>query len=130
KAAQRDPNGQTTEYHYGSVLEDKLLQRITHKSGATPISELIYDHKVSAEQITTWSQQIGTQPPAVYNFAYDDMNQLTSAILSQGTSVIRTFSYAYDPAGNRLIEQIDAVTTRSFCNALNELTSADSPDGE
>ena len=130
KASQSYPNGQTSEYQYGNVLEDKLLQRVTHKSGTTPISELIYGHELSTGQITTWSQQIGTQTPAVYSLGYDDMDQLTSAIVSEGTSVIRTFIYSYDPAGNRLTEQIDATTTRFIYNALNQLTSSESPDGE
>ena len=55
------PNGQMTEYQYGSVSQDKLLQRITHKSGATPISEFIYDYNFRYGQITTWSQQSGNE---------------------------------------------------------------------
>jgi RHS repeat-associated protein len=129
-ALENYPNGQTTEYQYGSVLEDLLLQRITHRSNAIAISELIYGHKTATGQISTWSQQTGTQTPAVYSLGYDDVDQLTSARVSRNGNVVRNFLYSYDPAGNRLTEQIDAETIHISYNALNELSSSDSAAGE
>ena len=43
---------------------------------------------------------------------------------------MKTFSYSYDPAGNRLTEQIDGTISHFFYNALNELTSSDGTGGD
>ena len=134
RVSQRYPNGQKTEYQYGSIVQDKLLQQTTNSGGGVltsdNISEFIYGHDVPTGQITTWSQRAGTQTPAIYSLGYDAVDQLTSATVSQGARVLNTFIYSYDPAGNRLIEQIDATTTHFFYNALNELTSSDSIGGD
>ena len=69
KTSQSNPNGQTTEFSYADNLQDQHLQRITNKLGITPISEFIYDRDVPTGQITSWSQQAGTQTPSIYSFA-------------------------------------------------------------
>ena len=65
------------------------------------------------------------QTPSIYSLAYDPVDQLISASVSEGGNVVKTFGYSYDPAGNRLNEQVDATTRQFFYNALNELTSAE-----
>jgi RHS repeat-associated protein len=117
------PNGLTAELAYGNDLQDHLLNRISYKVGATAVSEFIYGRDVPAGRITTWSQQSMTETPSVYSFGYDAGNELTSAIVSHGTSNVQSFSYSYDPADNRLTEQIDASTNQFSYNALNELTA-------
>jgi RHS repeat-associated protein len=134
KLSQSYSNGQTTEFQYGNISQDKLLQRITNRAGGVVtsdnLSEFIYSHNVPTGQIATWSQRAGTQTPAIYSFGCDAANQLTSATVSQGGSVLNTFNYGYDAASNRSSEQIDSATTHFFCNALNELTSSDSKGGD
>jgi RHS repeat-associated protein len=126
--SQTYPNGQRTEWQYGSELQDMLLERITNLIGAgaasSNISQFIFGHEAPTGRIATWSQQSGTQTPAIYSFGYDAVDQLTSAIVSQGGSVLHTFTYSYDPVGNRLSEQIDDATRHFSYNALNELTSS------
>jgi RHS repeat-associated protein len=133
QASQTYPNGQKTEWQYGTVLQDLLLQRVTNLSGgATPskISEFIYEYNPLTGQIISWSQQSEAQVPAVYSFGYDALDQLTSATVTQGGSVLNTFNYTYDPASNRLTEQINSTTTHFYYNSLNQLTSSDATDGD
>src|SRR5947208_13060313 len=41
----------------------------------------------------------------------------------QNGSVVKTFAYTYDPAGNRLTEVIDGTMSAASYNALNQLTT-------
>lgn len=123
QTSQSYPNGQTAERSYSGILQDLRLQRITHRNGSTPISEFIYGHDVPTGQITAWSQQAGTQLPSIYSLAYDPVDQLISASVSTGGIVGQTFGYSYDPASNRLTEQVDATIRQFSYNALNQLTS-------
>jgi RHS repeat-associated protein len=122
------PNGQTTQRSYGGNLQDNSLQRITNQNGATLISEFLYGYDQPRGLITSWSQQSDAQAPSVCSLGYDTADQLTSATVSQATTTTQTFGYAYDPAANRLSEQIGATTTNLSYNALNELTASDSAD--
>src|SRR6185369_9851794 len=99
------PNGQTEARSYGDNLQDRTLQRITHTVGATPVSEFLYDHDVAAGRIAAWSQQAGAQSPSLHTFGYDAVNQLLSATATSAGTLVSTFAYSYDPAGNRLTEQ-------------------------
>ena len=121
--SQSYPNGQTARMSYAGNLQDQLLQGITNKFGNTAISEFIYGRDVAARRITSWSQQSGTQTPALYSFTYDEANQVVAASVSEAGVTNGTFSYSYDPAGNRLIEQIDGTTNSAVYNALNQLTT-------
>ena len=129
KASQTYPNGQTTEFGYADNLQDQHLKRITNKLGNTPISQFLYDHDVPTGQITSWTQKEGAQPLSIFDLGYDDADQLISASLSEGGNVVKTFGYSYDPAGNRLTEQVDATTRQFSYNALNQLTSVEGDDG-
>lgn len=119
------PNGQIVELSYAGDLQDHHLQRITHKVGGNPISEFIYGRDVATGRIVSWSQQVGAQTPSIYSLAYDQVDQLTAASISAGGEVVNTFSYDYDPAGNRLVEKINATAREFSYNALNELVSID-----
>lgn len=128
-ASQTFPNGQRTEFAYAANVQDQHLQRITNKMGNTPISEFIYDRDVPTGQITSWSQQAGAETPSIYSLAYDLVDQLISASLSEGGKVVKTFGYSYDSASNRLTEQVDAATRQFSYSALNQLTSVEGDTG-
>ncbi len=128
ETSQTCPNGQTTQRSYGANLQDNTLQQITNQNGTTPISEFIYGYDQTRGLITSWSQQSDTQTPSVYSLGYDDADQLTSATVAQAATTTQAFGYAYDPAANRLSEQIGATVTNLSYNALNELTASDAPD--
>jgi RHS repeat-associated protein len=117
------PNGQTTTLSYGNNLSDHRLERITNSRAGSTLSEFTYAYDVPAARITTWSQQFDSQVPFIYTIGYDAANQLTSASEAQNGSIVKTFSYTYDLAGNRLSEQIDSSATQSGYNALNQLTT-------
>lgn len=86
------PNGQTEERSYAGNLEDRELQRITHKVGATPVSEFIYSRDLAADRITTWSQQAGAQPPSLHTFGYDAADQLLSSTITNAGVLMNTFA--------------------------------------
>src|SRR5262245_42742479 len=121
------PNGLRVERGYGGNLEGRELQRITHKVGTTPISEFLYGRDHHADRITTWSQQGGATPPLLHTFGYDDDDQLLSATLTNAGTLVNTFAYAYDPAGNRLSEQAGSSTYTATYNALNQISTTTAP---
>lgn len=118
------PNGQTETRGYGGVFDDLALQRITHARGAVPLSEFEYGHNVSAGRITTWSQQAGAQPPLLHTFGYDAANQLLSVAITNAASLVSLSGYSYDPAGNRLTEQVNASMHTASYNALNQISTS------
>jgi RHS repeat-associated protein len=121
------PNGMTVERGYGGNLEDHELQRITHRVGATPISEFLYGRDHRAGRITTWSQQAGAQAPDLHTLGYDDANQLLSATVTNVGTLINTFAYAYDPVGNRLTEQVGPSNYTTTYNGLNQISTTTAP---
>ena len=121
------PNGLTVDRGYGGNLEDRELQRITHKVGATPISEFLHGRDHLADRITTWSQQVGATPPSLHAFGYDSADQLISASVTNSGNLINTFAYSYDPTGNRLTEQVGASNYTATYNALNQLGTSTAP---
>lgn len=127
ETSQTCPNGQATQRSYGGNLLDNNLQQITNLNGATPISEFIYGYDQARGLITSWSQQSDTQAPFVYSLGYDAADQLASAAVPPATATTQATGYTYDPAANRLSEQIGTTTTHLSCNALNELTASDAP---
>jgi RHS repeat-associated protein len=120
------PNGQIQELSYGNLLQDFLFQRITHRIGATPISEFLYGHDVAANRIATWSQQAGAQAPSLHTFGYDAANQLLTATVTNAGNLISTFIYSYDPAANRLTEQVSSSNYTATYNALNQISTSTS----
>ena len=121
------PNGQTLELSYGGNLDDQALQRITHKVGATPVSEFIYAHDIAADRITTWSQQAGVQSPDLFTFGYDAVNQLLSGTVTNAGAQLNLFGYSYDPLGNRRTEQVGASNYTASYNALNQISTSTGP---
>ncbi len=121
------PNGLTVERGYGGNLEDRELQRITHKVGGTPLSEFLHGRDLQANRIVTWSQQAGTQPPDVHTFGYDAADQLLSATVTNSGSLINSFAYGYDPLGNRLTEQLGSTNYTATYNALNQIGTTTAP---
>lgn len=121
------PNGQIGESSYGGNLLDQVLQRITHRVGATRISEFLYAHDVPAGRITMWSQQSGSQSPFLHSYGYDDVNQLLSATVTNSGAQVSAFTYTYDPLGNRLSEQLNAADRVASYNSLNQITTSTAP---
>lgn len=121
------PNGLTAGYSYGNNLQDFQLQGIANTNGATPVSEFAYTRNIPASQITTWSQQMGTQTPSVSYFGYDVVNQLLTDIVTNSGPLANYYAYSYDYAGNRGSEQIGSSFYAASYNALNQLNISTAP---
>jgi RHS repeat-associated protein len=117
------PNGQTATMGYGSTLQDFSLQQIANAAGATPISSFSYGHDILRGRVTTWSQQAGVQSPSIFTFGYDAVNQLLSTAVTNSGALVNAFAYSYDPAGNRLSEQVNGTTKTATYNTLNQLST-------
>jgi RHS repeat-associated protein len=122
-------------------LQDRRLQTIHHRlpGGATlskfdPSTGLgvalssskgddTYD---TVGNILTWQQQAGSAAPERWRYGYDRADQLTGAVketTDPTPTVVQRLAYGYDPAGNRVFEQIDDGVTAWSHDALNRLVA-------
>jgi YD repeat-containing protein len=124
------PNGQTSTYSYLPAIQDKRLQTIHHRyPTAATLSKFDYTYD-AVGNILTWRQQADTTA-VVWRYGYDAADQLTRAVkhaTDTQETILQRFAYAYDPAGNRTVEQIDDAVTLSSYDALNRMT-AQTPGG-
>jgi RHS repeat-associated protein len=121
------PNNQNGGFAYGDNLHDRSLQQATYTIGAAPISQFIYGRDIPAGRITSWSQQAAVQSPSIFTFGYDPVNQLVSATVTNSGALVNTYAYSYDPAGNRLSEQVGTSNYTATYNALNQLSTSTAP---
>jgi YD repeat-containing protein len=120
------PNGQTTELSYFPAGEDHRLQQILHrKPGGALLSRHAYTYEASGN-IKTWTQETDVSAAKVYDFEYDQTDQLTAATLKTTDptpSIVKRYVYAYDSAGNRTSEQIDNGVVSASHNSMNQITT-------
>jgi RHS repeat-associated protein len=120
------PNGQITQYDWKNNAGDFRLSEIKNLNPAAAVLSQ-FNYNYSAEgKITQWTQapEAGTGPAVRYDFGYDPADQIRSAVLKNDVTqaVLKQFYYGYDPAGNRVSEQIDGGVTSGAHNNLNQLT--------
>jgi len=120
------PGGQKTQYAYFDNFGDHRLQQIKN---IDPTNAVIsqFDYTYSAVgNILTWTQANSGQPNAHrYDFGYDAIDELRSAVLtdtSTGTAADQ-YAYDFDPSGNRTNTQLGSAIISSAPNNLNQLTS-------
>jgi RHS repeat-associated protein len=121
------PNGMALAVSYGGILQDFSLQQVAWSGGATPVSRFDYAWDNARLRIMTWSQQTGQVLPDVDSFGYDDANQLLSAVVTNSGSLVNSYRYTYDAAGNRLSEQVGASVNSATYNALNQISTSAAP---
>ena len=118
------PNNQTSTYSYLPTNQDHRLQTIHHKyPGGATLSKFDYTYD-AVGNILTWRQQADTTA-VNWRYGYDAADQLTSAIKESTDPVPviqKRYGYGYDPAGNRLFEQIDDQVMAASHDNLNRLT--------
>jgi RHS repeat-associated protein len=116
-------SGPNTSLSYLDAAHDQRLGEIRHQNSASQtISKFDYEYDVLG-QITKWTQQAGTAGAQAYDFAYDPVSQLKSAILKDVASgaILKSYSYNYDAGGNRTGEAIDNQVSADTPNNLNQL---------
>lgn len=118
------PNDQTSTYSYLPNNQDNRLQTIHHKyPNGTTLSKFDYTYD-AVGNILTWRQQADTTA-VNWRYGYDAADQLTSAVKESTDPVPviqKRYAYGYDPAGNRLFEQIDDQVIAASYDNLNRLT--------
>ena len=118
------PNNQTSTYSYLPTNQDHRLQTIHHKyPNATTLSKFDYTYD-AVGNILTWRQQADTTA-VNWRYGYDAADQLTSAVKEStdpAPVIQKRYAYGYDPAGNRLFEQIDDQVMAASHDNLNRLT--------
>jgi len=119
------PNGQTSTYSYLDGENDHRLQTIHHKyPNTSTLAKFDYTYD-SAGNVLTWRQQADTTA-VLWKYGYDPADQLISAVkhaTDTPQTVLQRFAYAYDPSGNRTVEQNDDAGTLSAFDNLNRLTN-------
>jgi RHS repeat-associated protein len=120
------PNGQIATFSYFPNVGDRRLQTILHqRADSSTISRFDYTYD-TVGNIASWQQQVETDPAVRWQYEYDAANQLLAAIKRStgGTpAVLKRFAYAYDAAGNRIVQQEDDQVTSTSYDALNRLVS-------
>jgi RHS repeat-associated protein len=118
------PNGQTSTYSYLPATQERRLQTIHHKyPTAATLSKFDYTYD-AVGNILTWQQQADSAAPTIWRYGYDRADQLIRAVQETtggSPSIIHEYAYGYDPAGNRLYEQIDDNVTAWAYTNLNRL---------
>ena len=119
------PNDQTSTYTYLDDENDHRLQTIHHKyPNTSTLSKFDYTYD-AVGNILTWRQQADSTA-VLWKYGYDPADQLIAAVkhaTDTQETVLKRYAYAYDPAGNRTVEQIDDAVTLSAYDNLNRLTS-------
>jgi RHS repeat-associated protein len=101
------------------------LQTIHHKYPNGSTVSKFDDTYDAVGNILTWRQQADADA-VLWEYGYDPADQLTAAV-KQSTDptpvVLKRYAYAYDPAGNRTVEQIDDQPVGATYDNLNRLMS-------
>lgn len=119
-------NGIQTLYDYFGATGDFLLKQIKNTSAGpspTVISQFDYTYRQD-RTIDTWTVDQGSGA-TTSTFGYDGARQLTSATRRDATqTVVESFFYKYDKAGNRIQVGTGTTAPRNFeTNNLNQLLS-------
>jgi len=122
--------------YYTSGPSNERLQTITNTGPVTDgtISQFTYAYSPAGD-ITSWTQQADSNTPVVYGYGYDGADELLSAVKtsSTGGAALDTYGYRYDPAGNRLGQQMAVsgtnFVTNSTYNDLNQVTRVSGASG-
>ena len=115
------PNGATTALTYYNALQSGRLQEITHSGPSGMLAQYGYGYD-PAGQITSWTQQQGTNPVKTLLLEYDLAGQLTGTAETWGNGGAANLAWAYDLAGNRTQSTFNGIPTVYTPNNLNQLT--------
>jgi RHS repeat-associated protein len=116
------PNAQKTLFNYYDPNGSSRLKEIVNQDSLQQnLSQFTYHYDFGGN-IVQWDRQLGDSPQ-VYNFDYDQVDQLKSAILKDPntqTALKKSF-YSYDAVGNRISAQENYNPVEGSFNKLNQL---------
>ncbi|MGB0373087.1 MAG: RHS repeat domain-containing protein [Opitutales bacterium] len=120
--------GITASYDYyaitGSANDNRLKEIHYTGNGGSTLSKYSYEFD-PAGRIKKWTQQQGATTAAIkhHTFDYDKASQLTEAVITNnGGTTLDSWSWQYDPAGNRQRESEGSGSDYSQYNNLNQLS--------
>ncbi|MFV2043853.1 MAG: DUF6531 domain-containing protein [Anaerolineales bacterium] len=133
------PGGDTLGYSYDAVGNRTGL---TYPGGQT--ASYAYDAADRMTSVTDWdanmvsySYDVASQlADAAYPngtstaYSYDNAGRVTDIVHANAGGIFASYSYTYDPVGNRLSEVSVAGTTSYSYDTLHRLTGVTYPDGE
>ncbi len=76
--------------------------------------------------LLTWQQQADSAQATPWRYGYDAADPLMAAVhqtTDATPSLLARYAYAYDPVGNRTVEQIDDAVTVTTHDRLNRLVT-------
>ncbi len=114
------PNGvvQTATYD-----ESNRIKTIVGTRGLTTLTTFGYDYKLAGVD-TGLRQSVTHINGNITTYGYDDLDRLKTAQTKNPLGiVVDSYSYAYDPVGNRTSDTANGVTTSASHNAADQLTS-------
>ena len=112
----------TTTYNYSQLNKDFRLVKIRNQlrdSTNSNIEEFSYSRDLNG-RIDSITQKIGSDAPLVKDYGYDALDQLTSAVISQGGSLQKHYAYTYDTAYNQSSKQVGEYSSTRTHNEVNE----------
>ncbi len=116
----RSAKGLSSLYTYFDNLGDERLKAIVNSKGGSAISgfQYAYDDDDEVTSAVIQKQLGGT---VTRTMSYDSAGQLLGLAPSGGGN---SYAFAYDPGSNRISEQAGSSTTSFHYNSVNELTSS------
>jgi RHS repeat-associated protein len=129
------PTGQTANYAYFDNSHDRRLQTLQDlTSGSVNISKFDYTYDAEGQISPTWVKQLSSSPAITSTLTYESADQLTNVTNTTPNNPSTTFSYGYDPAGNRTCGSTTSTcgTPTYTTNDVNEITNTGytyDPDG-
>lgn len=121
RTVQRNANDTRVSLAYDAASQNTLV--FHRKSAGTSILQLDYRYDDAGNR----TEMIEDAGSARTTWSYDNSNQLTGENRA-GTNAYRQ-TFTYDPAGNRLLKNIDGARTTYAYNAANELKYGQAASG-
>ena len=118
-----NPNGQSTNFNYLGATQDFRVSEIQNVKGSTAISDFQYTYN-PVGTLATFQQQADSTTPQIWNYQYDNADQLLSATESNTSTeaVVAKYVYGYDLQGNRTTNQVGQGVTTTTYNNLDQPT--------
>ncbi len=114
------PSVLTTTFGYYGIIGDLRLAGLTNSTGVSLLSRFNYAYNLEG-QITNSVEQLSSGLRRTNTISYDSIGE----VLTVATNGRPCYSYAYDLAGNRTLEQSGTNTWRASFNPLNEIQGKD-----